>query len=87
MREEKEIMERWNEYFEELLNVKYERQNRDDEEEDIKGQKEKMRYEGIEVAYMLKRGKAAGHNNITAEMLQNMGENGREMLTELFNKI
>ena len=36
---------------------------------------------------MLKRGKAAGHDNITAEMLQNMGENGLEMLTELFNKI
>ena len=33
------------------------------------------------------RGKAAGHDNITAEMLQNMGENWLEMLAGLFNKI
>ena len=86
-------MNRWKEYFEELLNLKCERQMGDDEEEDIKEQKEKMGDEGtrieevIEAIYMLKRGKAAGNDNITAETLQNMGENGLEMLTELFNKI
>ena len=37
--------------------------------------------------HMLKGGKAAGHDNITAEMLRNMGENGLEMLTELVDKI
>ena len=82
-------MNGWKEYFEELLNVKCERQTGDDEEEDIKEQKEEMRDEGIrieeviETIHMLKRGKAAGHDNITADMLQ---ENGLEMLAELFNK-
>ena len=39
-------MDRWKEYFEELLNVKCERQTGDDEEEDVKEQKEEMRDEG-----------------------------------------
>ena len=33
---------------------------------------------------MLKRGKAAGFDDITVNMLQNMGQNGLEILTELF---
>ena len=64
------------------------RQMGDVEEDDIKEQKEEMRDEGIrieeviEAIHMLKTGKAAGYDNITAEMLQNMGENGLEMLTD-----
>ena len=77
----------------ELLNVKYGRQMGDDEEDDIKEQEEEMRDEGIrieevvEAIHMLKSGKAAGLDSITAEELQNVGTNGLEMLTELFNKI
>jgi len=64
LREEKEIMNRWKEYFEELLNVKCERHMRDDEEEDIKEQKEDMRdevrraEEVAEAIHILKRGKS-----------------------------
>ena len=36
---------------------------------------------------MLKDRKATGYDNITAEMLQNTGENGLEILSGLFNKI
>ena len=83
-------MNRWKEYFEELLNVKCESQIGNGKEEDIKEQTEEMRDEGIrieeviEAIHVLKRGKATGQDNITAEMLQNMGENGLEMLTEQF---
>jgi len=72
-------MNRWKEYFEKLLNVKYERQMRDDDEDDIKERKEEITDEGIrieeviEAIYMLKRGKAE-HDNITTEMLQKMGK-------------
>ena len=65
MREERETMNRWKEYFEELLNVKCERQIGDDEEGDIKEQKEETRDEGIrieeviETIHMLKRGKSS----------------------------
>ena len=80
-------------YLEELLNVKCETQMGNDEEQDIKEQKEEMRDKGtrieevIEAIHMLKRGKAAGHDYIAVEMVQNMGENVFEMLSELFNKI
>ena len=65
----------------------------DDDKEDIEEQKEEMGDEGIkieefiEAKHVLKRRKSVGHDNITAEMLQIMEENGLEMLTELFNKI
>ena len=59
----------------------------DDEEEDVEEQKEEMWDEGIRIEEVLKRGTAAGHDDITAEMLQNMGENGLEMSTQLFDKI
>ena len=50
--------------------------------------KERIRIEGvIEAIHTLKRGKAAGHDNITAKMLQNVEENGFKILTELFNKL
>jgi len=61
LREEKEIVSEWREYFKELLNVKCERQIGDDEKDDIKEQKKEMRDEGIrieeviETIYMLKR--------------------------------
>ena len=49
LRKEKEILDRWKEYFEELLNVKCERQTGDYEEQDINEQKEEMRDEGITI--------------------------------------
>ena len=76
---EKENMDRWKEFFEELLNVKCERRMEDDEE-DIKEQKEEMRDKGIrieeviEAIHMLKRGKAAGHYNINSGDVIKYGE-------------
>ena len=63
--------------------IKYElkRQTWDDDEEDIQEQREEIRNKGIiikeylEAIHMLKRSKATGHDNIPAEMLQNMREN------------
>ena len=62
-------MDRWKESFEELLNVKCERQTEDVEEEDIQKQKEEMRNEVIiieeviEVVHLLNNDKAVGHDN------------------------
>lgn len=86
-------MERWKENYEELLSVEFERQTEYEEEENIQEQKEEMRDEAIiieeviEAVQMLKIGKVAEQDLITVEMLQNMGENRFEMLTELYNKI
>ena len=64
-----------------LTNVRCERQTGDDEEEDIEEQKEEMKDGGIrteeviDAIRVLKSEKAAGHDKITEEVLQNMGEN------------
>jgi Reverse transcriptase (RNA-dependent DNA polymerase)/Endonuclease-reverse transcriptase len=92
-RGDKEIMDRWREYFEELLNVEN-TQEVDEIDEDILDEKqEEMEEERItteevkDAVKQLKRGKAAGYDSITAEMLQNLGKAGLEFLTELYNKI
>ena len=41
--------------------------------------------EVIDAINMLKRGKAAGHDQITGEMLKNIGENELQLLNYLFN--
>ena len=45
LREEKDIMDIWKEYFQELLNVKCEKQTGDGEEEGIQEHKEETRDE------------------------------------------
>lgn len=60
-----------------------------DEEEEIRKREKIITDDTIlieevtEVVRLLKKGKAAGNDNITAEMSQNMGENRFEVLTEL----
>ena len=85
-------MNRWKEYFEELLNVENTHQvenkgERTGSERGESGEETKKIDEVTEAIRRLKRGKAAGHDNITAKMLQNLGEKGLELLTKLFNKI
>lgn len=41
----------------------------------------------IEAINMLKRGRPAGNDGITTDMVKNMDENGMEILKILFNKI
>lgn len=97
--EEEEIMKRWREYFEELLNVEDDQQREDIQPEVYEAEVEEERHlqeeeeeevqieEVLVAVKMLKRGKAAGHDKITAEMIQNMGGKGYKLLTELYNKI
>ena len=46
---DKEITDRWKEHFEELLNAECEKQMGDDEEEDVKEQKEETKREEIRI--------------------------------------
>lgn len=77
-REDTEIMDRWKEYFEELLNVENERELKNYVEVIINQYEDNMHdklitTEEVKVAIQtLKRGKAAGHDNITTEMLQSL---------------
>lgn len=87
---EEDIMERWKEYFHELLTstqitentkeTQCDMQSKTTEEGDIKIP------EVINAIKIAKRGKSAGHDKINAEMLKLLGEHGIQALTVLLNK-
>lgn len=91
--EDEDIMSRWKEHFEEILDaVKQTQENDTDIEERIvdenRGHRKEIEQEEVEEAVrQLKRGKAAGHDRITPEMLKGLGKIGMEILTDLYNKI
>lgn len=91
---EEKIMERWREYFRELLEdgVKQEKEMRESEEQGAtisSGQNIIIfSIEEIKKALnKLKTGKAPGHDCITAEMLKYMGEAAQEFLLKIFNEV
>src|SRR2546425_11423822 len=86
--EKDEVMERWAEYVEEL----YKDENRGVDDIIDMGQMENEVYticsEEIEAVIRdLPKGKACGSDNISAELLQCMGEKGIQIMTKLINKI
>src|SRR2546425_10682513 len=81
-------MERWAEYVEEL----YKDENRGVDNIIEMSQKENeactISSEDIEAVIRdLPKGKACGSDNISAELLQGMGEKGIQIMTSLINKI
>src|SRR2546425_298187 len=86
--EKDEVMERWAEYVEEL----YKDENRGVDDIIDMGQMENEVYticsEEIEAVIRdLPKGKACGSDNVSAELLQCMGEKGIQIMTRLINKI
>lgn len=90
--EEENIMKRWKEHFMEILNPEIIA----DEPEDVfeeptltpRNTEGKINSQEVQNAIdLLKRGKAAGHDGITSEMLKNLGAKSIEKLTLLFNKM
>lgn len=92
--EETDIMNRWREYYQEILGSKDKQEevtedqskNRtEDTDEEIEDD-EIMKDELEEVIKKLKNGKTPGSDKITAEMIKNVGDKGRELLLEVLNK-
>ncbi|XP_031340877.1 uncharacterized protein LOC116168986 [Photinus pyralis] len=84
-------MDRWKEYFQELLN-RHERQEKSQQEriqanidEGDLGIEISIE-EVVDIVKSLKYGKAPGHDKITTEMIKRLGNNGMEMLCQLLNK-
>lgn len=88
--DDQEIMQRWKEYFNELLNNHQYRQ--EDREEEIEFTEHYERLEPITIEEIeesikkLKRGKSAGHDRISPEMIINLGKYGKELLLKIFNE-
>jgi hypothetical protein len=87
--EDEAIMERWKEYFQDLLCIREERNNRN-EENNTPEENEEMEpitlKETTEVIKALKNGKTPGHDKITAEMMKNMGQEGIELFAKVCQK-
>ena len=83
--EKDEVMERWAEYVEEL----YKDENRGEADMgDLVNEVYTISSEEIvAVIKDLPKGKACSNDNISAELLQSMGEKGIEIMTSLINKI
>ena len=86
LREESEIRNRWKVYFEKLLNEENERRYI---EEGTENERETPAIEKEEVRLALKRmkdGKASGPDEIPAEAWKCLGNEGVDLLWELFRK-
>ena len=87
LREESEIRNRWKVYFEKLLNEENERRYI---EEGTENERETPAIEKQEVQLALRRmknGKASGPDEIPAEAWKSLGDEGINLLWELFRKI
>ncbi|XP_030766848.1 uncharacterized protein LOC115890687 [Sitophilus oryzae] len=86
---EQEIIKCWKEYFQKLLCTDDVITNSQETElaSNINTTAYRKIDETVEAIKMLKKGKAAGHDNITGEMLKNLGESAVTVFTDLLNKI
>lgn len=96
--EPKKIMERWKEYFQELLETKEHEETVIDEEQeherqdDLQRKKERKEEEEITMEELqkaikkMKLGKAAGQDKIAPEMIKYMGRRAEKILLRIFQK-
>ncbi len=84
--EEKEIMERWKEYFKDLLNEQND--HRVDDMAIVEGPLNEITEREVETALKrMKKGKAAGPTGITSDMLKAGGEASLTELTNIMNTL
>ena len=85
---EDSVMRRWKEYFEELMNVENEREERTDRAEAVNQEVPQISKEEVRAAMKrMKRGKAVGPDDIPTEAWSCLGELAVDFLTRLFNNI
>ena len=82
------VLRRWKGYFEELMNVENERENRLDNAEIVEQEVDGISMDEVRVAMKkMKKGKAVGPDDIPVEAWLCLGEIGVRFLFRLFNRI
>lgn len=87
LRKEVDIIKRWKEYFEKLLNEENERLIRGDGHPNLGVVTEITKGEVKEALRRMKSGKVAGPDGIPVEVWKTLGEEGIEVLWELMKRI
>lgn len=87
-----EIMNRWRQYFQELLQTQgtnnEENTQTEDKQRQTENEEEGITEEELTTALnKMKNGKSPGHDRITGEMLKQMGKQGTKAFLKMFNKI
>ncbi|KAK3537553.1 hypothetical protein QTP70_013786 [Hemibagrus guttatus] len=83
-----ESVQRWKEYFEELMNEENEREKRVEVVNSVEQKVDKIRKDEVRKALKrMKSGKAVGPDDIPVEVWKCLGEAAVEFLTSLFNKV
>lgn len=82
-------MNRWHEYFQELLvEERKDEEMEAHEEVPVRSEEDKISLEELQEAIRkLKYGKAPGCDRITSEMVKNMGRKGVELLLKIYNRV
>ncbi|XP_030756951.1 uncharacterized protein LOC115882842 [Sitophilus oryzae] len=81
---EEDIIKRWKQYFEDLFEGQSDQKNFVVESRATSQEEDMIELEDVHCTIQkLKKGKAARHDGITAEMLKNMGEKGEKILTKI----
>lgn len=90
--DDNQTMNRWKQYFEQLLNIEdnVNEINRNEEQPRTVGDEERLepitKDEVKKAINTLKNGKAPGHDRLTTEMMKNLGEKGIELFWKICNK-
>ena len=87
IRKHEDIQRRWKEYFEKLLNEENERQIREDGQPNEVVTRGVERAEVVKALARMKNGKAVGPDEIPVEVWKMLGEEGIDLLWDLFKKI
>ena len=86
--DEARVLNRWKEYFKDLMNVENEREERWEVAARVNGEVQRITEDEVRTAMKkMKNGKAVGPDDIPVEAWRNLGDIAVRLLTRLFNRI
>ena len=87
MTDEARVLNRWKEYFKDLMNVENKREERWELAARVNGEAQRITEDEVRTAMMMMNGKAVGLDDIPVEAWRSLGDMTVRFLTRLFNRI